>query len=410
MSRITLSSNTAGTGNFTIAAPNSNTNRTLTLPDEAGEILTDTGRITINSAAPIGSLNIDASGNVGIGATSPNHRFDVQTPSGTNVVINATKSGTDAVQIGVDTGPYINGGAFLALRVGGSERARIDSAGNVGIGTTLSPQSRLNVTKPGNSTSPNIAITSGGPGDPSTTDPYITFAASGLESLNTIKITTTGAFNSRSLTFHTGSDNAGSERMRITAGGLVHVNGTTTGDSQVAITRNNPTVYNGAHLELISGAGDVVLGFHAAGATAVCMDHIRSSTSLRVVNGNRTAFAPILASAFTVNSDYRIKENLEPLTDASTRIMQLPVHRFSFIENSMSYQTGQIVDGFLAHEVEGVVPEAVLGEKDAVDSDGNPIYQGIDQSKLVPLLTAALQEALSKINALEARITQLESN
>jgi hypothetical protein len=59
----------------------------------------------------------------------------------------------------------------------------------------------------------------------------------------------------------------------------------------------------------------------------------------------------------------------------------------------------------LAHEVQDVVPEAITGEKDAVDDDGNPIYQGIDQSKLVPLLTAALQEAVAKIESLEARLT-----
>ena len=73
--------------------------------------------------------------------------------------------------------------------------------------------------------------------------------------------------------------------------------------------------------------------------------------------------------------------------------------RFSFIPD----QTNTIVDGFLAHEVADVVPEAILGEKDATDDDGNPVYQGIDQSKLVPLLVATIQE-------LEARIAALESN
>jgi hypothetical protein len=67
------------------------------------------------------------------------------------------------------------------------------------------------------------------------------------------------------------------------------------------------------------------------------------------------------------------------------------------------------VDGFIAHEVQAIVPEAITGEKNAVDDDGNPIYQGIDQSKLVPLLTAALQEAIAKIETLEARLTALES-
>ena len=66
-------------------------------------------------------------------------------------------------------------------------------------------------------------------------------------------------------------------------------------------------------------------------------------------------------------------------------------------------------EGFLAHEAQAVVPEAVTGTKDAVDDDGNPVYQGIDQSKLVPLLTAALQEAITKIEDLETRIQALEN-
>ena len=67
------------------------------------------------------------------------------------------------------------------------------------------------------------------------------------------------------------------------------------------------------------------------------------------------------------------------------------------------------MDGFLAHEVQDIVPEAVTGTKDAVDDEGNAVYQGIDQSKLVPLLTAALQEALTKIDDLESRLAALET-
>ena len=68
-------------------------------------------------------------------------------------------------------------------------------------------------------------------------------------------------------------------------------------------------------------------------------------------------------------------------------------------------KSSKTVDGFLAHEVQTIVPEAITGEKDAVDDEGNPQYQGIDQSKLVPLLTAALQEAVAKIETLEQRLT-----
>lgn len=107
---------------------------------------------------------------------------------------------------------------------------------------------------------------------------------------------------------------------------------------------------------------------------------------------------------YSTSSDYRLKENIVDLTGASDKIMAIPVRRFNFIEHP-----DRIVDGFLAHEVAEVVPEAVLGEKDAVDANGKPEYQSIDQSKLVPLLTAGLQEALAKIETLEARLSALEN-
>ena len=88
------------------------------------------------------------------------------------------------------------------------------------------------------------------------------------------------------------------------------------------------------------------------------------------------------------------------MTDGITRLQQLNPSRFNFIADP-----NRTVDGFIAHEAQAVVPECVTGEKDAVDDDGNLVYQGIDQSKLVPLLTAALQEAIGKIETLEARLT-----
>ena len=204
----------------------------------------------------------------------------------------------------------------------------------------------------------------------------------------------------------------GTERMRIDSNGWINVNYPeyTSTTSQFVIRKDNPTVYNNSHLELISTAGDVILGFHAGGATAICLDHVRGGGSIRCVAGNRSVFAPLEASAFTVGSDYRLKENIVPMVNAVDRLSKLKVHQFNFIEGSMSYNGGATVDGFLAHEVQEVVPEAITGTKDAVDENGNPQYQGIDQSKLVPLLTAALQEALTEIADLKARVAALEGN
>jgi hypothetical protein len=100
-------------------------------------------------------------------------------------------------------------------------------------------------------------------------------------------------------------------------------------------------------------------------------------------------------TAYNTSSDYRLKKDLQPIADACARLMALKPVNFAWKSD------GSRVDGFLAHEAQEVVPEAVTGQKDAVDEDGNPEYQGIDQSKLVPLLVAALQDALRRIEALE---------
>ena len=109
------------------------------------------------------------------------------------------------------------------------------------------------------------------------------------------------------------------------------------------------------------------------------------------------------AVAYNTSSDYRLKENVTPVPNGITRLLQLKPSRFNFIADP-----DRTVDGFIAHEVQATVPEAITGEKDAVDDDGKPVYQGIDQSKLVPLLTAALQEAIARIETLETEVAALK--
>ena len=100
---------------------------------------------------------------------------------------------------------------------------------------------------------------------------------------------------------------------------------------------------------------------------------------------------------YSTSSDYRLKENVNYSFDATTRLNQLKPCRFNFIADGPS----RVVDGFLAHEVSGIVPEAILGEKDAVNDDGSIKPQGIDQSKLVPLLVKAVQELAARVTTLE---------
>ena len=97
-------------------------------------------------------------------------------------------------------------------------------------------------------------------------------------------------------------------------------------------------------------------------------------------------------TAYNTSSDYRLKENVDYTWDATTRLKQLKPARFNFIADD----TNTLVDGFIAHEVSSVVPEAITGEKDATE------MQGIDQSKLVPLLVKTIQELEARITALEA--------
>ena len=101
---------------------------------------------------------------------------------------------------------------------------------------------------------------------------------------------------------------------------------------------------------------------------------------------------------YATSSDYRLKENVVEMTGAIYRVKQLKPSRFNFVSDGPS----RTVDGFLAHEVSSIVPEAVTGSKDAVDAEGNIIPQGIDQSKLVPLLVGAIKELTARIEALEA--------
>ena len=128
------------------------------------------------------------------------------------------------------------------------------------------------------------------------------------------------------------------------------------------------------------------------------IEFIREGSSVGEIQCTNTT------TTYATSSDYRLKENVIDLADATTRVKQLQPKRFNFIANA-----DITVDGFLAHEVSSVVPEAITGTHNEVDEEGNPVYQGIDQSKLIPLLTASLQEAIAKIETLETEMTALKA-
>jgi len=202
----------------------------------------------------------------------------------------------------------------------------------------------------------------------------------------------------------------------------------------------------------INSEGDVLIGTTTKGNTHAYFERQANSRSALHLGTSTTSGASVAvfqnangfvgsivtsgsSTIYNTSSDYRLKENVVDIADGIDRLKQIPVYRFNFIADPDT-----VVDGFLAHEVQAYVPEAITGEKDEMEAIGDltdaegavvkegvtepeeisegqtwtqtgerPVYQGIDQSKLVPLLTAALQEAVEKIQALEARIETLET-
>lgn len=161
------------------------------------------------------------------------------------------------------------------------------------------------------------------------------------------------------------------------------------GNTYGAITATFDACNYGTGIKIVTGLYSTSLG---------AMQFFNSSTAVGTITCTTTS------TAYNTSSDYRLKENIVPMESSIIRLKELSPCRFNFIN-----EPSKVVDGFIAHEVQEIIPEAVTGVKDELDYDGTPKYQGIDQSKIVPLLTAALQEAISKIEELENRLSILEN-
>jgi hypothetical protein len=246
----------------------------------------------------------------------------------------------------------------------------IDSAGNVCVGTTtalVSSAGRGNVTING-STDAVLAFGNGG-----TNSAYI-FNNSGQLEIN--------AIGSRTINF----TNNGSERMRINSSGQWMLGTTSALNSGGAI--GSIAFSNGQGLFIATnGQGNgQVMGFNYNLTTNVGSINITGS-----------------ATSYATSSDYRLKENIAPMTGALATVAKLNPVTYNWKVDGSSGQ------GFIAHELQEVVPDCVTGEKDAVDKDGKPQYQGIDTSFLVATLTKAIQEQQTLITNLTTRLTALEN-
>jgi hypothetical protein len=139
---------------------------------------------------------------------------------------------------------------------------------------------------------------------------------------------------------------------------------------------------------------------HATGTasgTAYATFGLTTSTIGSITQSGTTAVA------FNTTSDYRLKENIAPMTGALAKVSSLKPCTYTW------KSTGEASQGFIAHELQAVVPDAVTGEKDAVNEDGSIKPQGIDTSFLVATLTAAIQELKATVDAQAARIAALEA-
>ena len=415
-------------------------------------------------------MRIDSSGNVGIGTSSPGNKLTVAAAGTYQVRVISTTGGTEYYDFGRDPSDglfAINGAqtTFVGYKwnINGSERMRIDSSGNVGIGTS-SPSSY------GGTYKKVLSI--------SLTDQNLTLGAyyqGGIGQYSFINSSTGTASAAADLAFQAGS----SETMRITSSGNVGI-GTASPASygllavkkdqtaDTAITVSNAGTANAATTMSFSlneagtsqgwlrryrdGTANTEIGFSDAllftgNVTGSKAERMRIDSSGNLLVGTTSAAGngftlypfgsgggPLLVwnratttnsttacefrnatvssgaitytnttTTYGTSSDYRLKHSVTPIITGLATVAALkPVTYKWNADNSDG-------EGFIAHELQSVIPHAVTGEKDAVDADGKPIHQGVDYSKIVVHLVAAIQELSAKNDALEARLAKLEN-
>ena len=406
-------------------------------------------------------MRIDSSGNVGIGA-SPGTVLDVYRASGNPYFRVYTGTGSVQGYMQALDSTYVKMGSLsnhdLGLTTNGTERMRITTAGNVGIGTS-SPTAPLDITS---STAGYMNLDGG---SSSGQGSFIRFRKGGTD-IGYIGVAgaVLGSTSSDFLMYADGATrNAvfwtnGAERMRIGSDGKVGI-GTTTltnalnvagaiqssstlvavGANTVALSQESgyarlaafgPNSSTGGTLYLysISSNGGVQNGavidangnFIVSGTSTSSDDSSYQKngefTSRRASSGGTyhayffnggTQVGSITSNTantfYNITSDYRLKENATPVTTGLQTILSLNPVNFDWISKNISDT------GFLAHEFESVIPNSVMGAKDATDKDGKPIYQQMDRGRAIPFLVAAIKEQQTLIENLTARLTALEN-
>ena len=327
------------------------------------------------------ALTIDTSQKIGIGTSSPAVNLDVSAGSGTTQIYVRNTATSGQAALGVEGKNSSGTVRTMLVKYDNNDSFRFATAQAVPLTFSTSDTVRLTVAADGKINFGSDArveadgVFKAAHGDAAT------------PSYNFLNDNDNGMF--RVTTNTIGFSTAGTKRFQIDA----------SGNKFLDVTFD--TTANNARKSYFTSTGQQFHGRNAHEAYIVFQDVSNNN----IGNITRGAGASI---AFNTSSDYRLKENVVDLTDAITRLKTLKPKRFNF-----KSEPSITMDGFLAHEVTAV-PEAVEGEKDGIITQemidagtlegkvGDPIYQGIDQSKLVPLLVAAVKELITKVETLEA--------
>jgi len=346
--------------------------------------ITSSGALALQSNGTTTAVTVDTSQNVGIGTTSPTARLHVQSTGGTvfNLKDNTASGGgyaniffsSDTVNANGYLG-YNNSTNAMNFGTGNTERARIDSSGNLMVGDTTA-SGRLTVKR---SNDGNLAYFDG-----TTTQFRIDVSAS--------TIFLNAQNGNGAMAFQTN----GTERARIDSSGNLLVGqtaaGTIRGTSQLQV--NNGTVlqssdsFNGVPCVTIYSVTDTTNGRFAS---------LTNSSGTEVGSITRSGTSSV---AYNTSSDYRLKNITGALTGYKERLMSLLPKQGTWIADGSEFR------GFVAHEFANPYRASVTGEKDAVDSEGNPIMQGMQasSSEVMADLVALVQEQQAIIESLKARL------
>jgi hypothetical protein len=365
MASVVIAGDVSGT--CTLQAANAAGTTVLTLPTTSGTLVATGGSptfTTINATNVIASANSNAAVfTSGLGnASAPAYSFTGDT----------------------NTGIFSPTADTIAFTEGGTESMRIDASGNVGIGTS-SPSTKLHVEQ--STTGDAFKVARGGN--------YIIMGGSGSGTQYIKGYESVVAFGNEfagATTFLTNN----TERMRITSAGTVLL-GTTSTSSFDEGFRAVPTGSGNSMQVIISNTGGGLPFLINRSDDGNIIDFRRAGTNVGTISVTTTN------TAYNTSSDYRLKENITPMTGALAKITQLKPVTYTW------KSTGKTSQGFIAHELQAVVPDCVTGEKDAVDEEGNPVHQGVDTSYLVATLTAAIQELKAVVDAQAAEIAALKT-